>query len=94
VIIIRFNFIIILEEKIMLYNGKHHTTLNFEQYKAFEAKCKNFYVEAEDLVGPSTLELYNNTTDISDPDVRDFIDAVGTFFLKKRQREVIERGLF
>jgi hypothetical protein len=54
----------------------------------------NFYETAKRLVERDVLDFDKKVTKIPDSEEQDFLMAVTTYFLQKRQKEVIEKGLF
>jgi hypothetical protein len=54
----------------------------------------NFYETAKRLVDTEVLDVGKKINKVSDSEEQDFLMAVTTFFLQKRQKEVIEKGLF
>jgi hypothetical protein len=52
------------------------------------------YEKAKELVDKNILDVGDKITNISGKEEKDFYVALHDFFLQKRQREVIAKGLF
>jgi hypothetical protein len=57
-------------------------------------ECHNLYVAAESLVQKGADAFGDNIFQISDEKEREFLLVINDFFLQKRQKQVINEGLF
>jgi hypothetical protein len=62
--------------------------------KEYTTDFHNFYETAKKLVDTDVARFGDKLTEIPDNEEREFFLDVTTFFLQKRQKEVIEKGLF
>lgn len=62
--------------------------------KSYSEEFHYFYETAKRLVDNDVLDVGKKIEKVSDSDEQDFLMAVTTYFLQKRQKEVIEKGLF
>jgi hypothetical protein len=62
--------------------------------KGYTNEFHKFYETAKRLVDNDVTDFGDRITEITNNEERDFFLDVTTFFLQKRQKEVIEKGLF
>jgi hypothetical protein len=60
----------------------------------YTKRFHELYENAKELVDKNILDIGDRITNVSDKEEQDFYVALHDFFLQKRQREVIEKGLF
>jgi hypothetical protein len=65
-----------------------------EKDSQYSIEFHNLYVNAKKLVDNDILDISNKLNDLNDPEEKDFYFAVMAHFLQKRQKEVIDKGLF
>jgi hypothetical protein len=62
--------------------------------QTFGDEFHDFYETAKKLVDKDVVDFGRKITEIPDNEEREFLLDVTTFFLQKRQKEVIKKGLF
>jgi hypothetical protein len=60
----------------------------------YTKRFHELYENARELVDKDISDWGDKLIDISDKDEQDFYLAVTTYFLQKRQKDVIDKGLF
>jgi hypothetical protein len=65
-----------------------------EKDSQYTAEFHKLYVNAKKLVDDDILDISNKINNLNDSEEKDFYFAVMAHFLQKRQKEVINKGLF